>query len=240
MSWPRLLALLPVALDSSVGPHVLVQVTDTGTGIPRQVMDKIFDPFFTTKEIGVGTGLGLSTVLGIVKSHGGFINVYSEVGRTSFKIFLPALAGESGVVAAKSEAEVPSGNGETILVVDDEPGIRVIAEALLVKHGYNVLTAEDGPSALAIFARHSSEIQLVMTDMAMPFMDGFSLVRTVRRMNPQIKVIVSTGGDEDCRTAELETLRIQACLTKPYTRAKLLGTIEEVLSDNSSCIDGQN
>jgi CheY-like chemotaxis protein len=203
-------------------------------------MDKIFDPFFTTKEIGVGTGLGLSTVLGIVKTHGGFINVCSKVGRTSFKIFLPALAEESAALAAQSEAESPSGNGETILVVDDEPGIRVIAEALLVRHGYKVLTAEDGPSALALFARHSSEIQLVLTDMAMPFIDGFSLARTVRRMNPQIKVIVSTGRDEDCRTAGLKTLRIQACLTKPYTRAKLLGTIEKVLSETPPCIDGQN
>jgi CheY-like chemotaxis protein len=215
---------------AKAGPHVLLRVTDTGTGIPRNVIDKIFDPFFTTKEIGVGTGLGLSTVLGIVKSHGGFMNVYSEPGHTSFSLFLPAL-GEEISSAPPHETELPTGRGETILFVDDEPGIRVIAKALLENNGYQVLIAEDGPSALALFAREWSTIQLVLTDMAMPFMSGMSLARTLRRMNPEVRIIISTGREEECRATEIEELQVQACLAKPFTRKKLLETIEQVFSE---------
>ncbi|MEP6685705.1 MAG: PAS domain S-box protein [Verrucomicrobiota bacterium] len=213
------------------GPHVLIQVTDNGSGIPRQVIDKIFDPFFTTKEVGSGTGLGLSTVLGIVKSYGGFVNVYSEAGHTTFRVFLPANASATLEAGVPEPISLPSGCGETILVVDDEPTIRDAAQSLLLRHGYKVLVADDGIAALAIFAQQASEIDLVLTDIVMPLMDGLTLVRTLRKMNPETKIILSSGREEDrdCLSPELNALRLQACLTKPYTRAKLLITLSEVL-----------
>ena len=213
------------------GAHVLIQVTDNGKGIPRHVIDKIFDPFFTTKEVGKGTGLGLSTVIGIVRSYGGFINVYSEPGHTSFKVFLPA----SHATTASSErsspdsAVVPNGHGEKILVVDDEPYIREAAETLLERWGYTPLLAEDGISALALFAQHPKEIDLVLTDLVMPVMDGFMLTRALRKLNPKQKIILSTGRNEDLDSPQIRSLGLNACLMKPHSREKLLSTLEETL-----------
>jgi PAS domain S-box-containing protein len=215
------------------GPHVMMQVSDTGTGIPRHIIEKIFDPFFTTKGVGLGTGLGLSTVRGIVKSHGGFMHVCSEAGHTSFKVFFPAVQGADFAPETPSPVDIPTGKGQTILVVDDEIGIREVAQAVLIKHGYKVLVAEDGPTALALLARHSSEIQVMLTDMVMPFMDGVTLVRTVRRMEPDIKVLLSAGRDEDCRTAEVDVLHVNSCLTKPYTRETLLLMVDQVLNTSA-------
>ncbi|MEY2538517.1 MAG: hypothetical protein QOG67_2257 [Verrucomicrobiota bacterium] len=214
---------------AKAGPHVMLQVTDTGTGIPRHVIDKIFDPFFTTKAIGTGTGLGLSTVAGIVKSHGGFVSVYSQPGHTSFKVFIPSVISESELVEASVTAPLPSGHGETVLLVDDEPGIRKVAQGLLTKHGYKVMVAEDGTEALALFAGHFKEIDVVLTDLVMPFIDGLALVRTLRKMKPDIKVIVSTGRGEGNRTAEMDAMHLNDCLTKPYTREKILTTLDKVL-----------
>jgi CheY-like chemotaxis protein len=208
----------------------MMQVSDTGTGIPRHVIDKIFDPFFTTKDVGLGTGLGLSTVLGIVKSHGGFMHVYSEAGHTSFKVFLPAAPGHDCSFPTPLPADIPTGQGQTILVVDDEIAIREVAQAVLVKHGYRVLLAEDGPAALALLARHSGTVKVMLTDMVMPFMDGPTLVRTVRRMDPDIRVILSTGRDEDSRSADVAGLELEGCLTKPYTRETLLLLLDHVLN----------
>ena len=221
---------------AKAGPHVLLQVSDSGSGIPPQVIEKIFDPFFTTKEIGVGTGLGLSTVLGIVKSHGGFVNVTSEPGHTCFKIFLPSLGEVLRDLPPPPTPDLPLGTGQTILIVDDEPAIREIAAALLGQQGYKVLVAEDGPAALALFARASSAIHLVLTDMAMPYLDGPTLIRTLRRMDPRIKIMVSTGRAEDCRSAELKSLRVEGCLAKPYTRQQLLALIHQILSGSSRSV----
>ena len=217
---------------AKAGPHVLIQVSDEGTGIPRHLIDKIFDPFFTTKDIGKGTGLGLSTVLGIVKSYGGFVNVYSEPGHTSFKVFLPANGGAILDAPPPEIASLPAGHGETILVVDDEPGILEAAQTLLANHGYKVLLAEDGVSALAIFAKRAAEIDLVLTDMVMPLMDGMTLMRTLRKLNPETRIVVSTGRDVDSRSPEMNAMRLEAFLLKPYTREKLLMTLGTVLHRN--------
>ncbi len=214
---------------AKAGPHVLIQVSDSGAGIPRHVIDKIFDPFFTTKEIGKGTGLGLSTVIGIVKSYGGFVNVYSEPGHTSFKVFLPA---NNAVEATVTVAPLPAardGHGERILVVDDEVCIRTAAQALLERSGYHAVLAEDGVSALALYAQHPDEIDLILTDLAMPLMDGFSLIRAVRKLNPRQKIILSTGRDEDLQSPEIRSLGVEACLMKPHSSEKLLSTLEETL-----------
>jgi two-component system cell cycle sensor histidine kinase/response regulator CckA len=212
------------------GPYVLLQVRDSGTGVPREIIDKIFDPFFTTKEIGVGTGLGLSTVVGIVKSHGGFVNVYSQPGETIFKIFLPAADTAQELETPGTTRQIASGHGEKILIVDDEPGIREIARALLEKHGYEPVVAEDGPSALATFAHHPREFKVVLTDFAIPIIDGLTLIRAMRKINPDIKAILSTGSGDACQANDIEALGVQACLTKPYTRDTLFETLHQILN----------
>ncbi|MBD0263935.1 MAG: PAS domain S-box protein, partial [Tolypothrix sp. Co-bin9] len=159
-------------IDAQVGCYVAITIADTGMGIPQTIQKRIFEPFFTTKEIGKGTGLGLSTALGIIKNHGGFVNVYSEVGKgTQFQVYLPS--------SAKVEIEPPClelksirGNGELILVVDDEAAIREITKSTLETYNYRVLTASDGVEGVAIYAQHQQEISVVLLDMMMPWMDG--------------------------------------------------------------------
>lgn len=216
---------------AKAGSHVLIEVKDTGTGIPREIMDKIFDPFFTTKELGKGTGLGLSTAIGIVKSHGGFLSVCSEIGRgTTFKIFLPARADAAETLPERETISLPKANGELLLIVDDEKAILQVAQTLLESHGYRILTAGDATEALAIFALHNGEIDLVLTDLAMPLMDGVSLIRTLQKMKPEVRVIASTGrGGEEQHLHDLAGLEVSACLTKPYSKDKLLTTLHDVL-----------
>ena len=169
------------------GPHVMLRVTDTGRGMPRAMIDKIFDPFFTTKEVGKGTGLGLSTTLGIVKSHSGFISVYSEPGKgTTFKVFLPAAVIQEDLQQSKTSIVPIQGNGELILVVDDEPNILGVTKMILEKNRYDVVSANDGPEALAIFAQQMKSISLVLTDLSMPYMDGIALVRSLKKMRPDL------------------------------------------------------
>lgn len=218
---------------AKTGPYVLFQVSDTGSGMPRATIDKIFDPFFTTKELGKGTGLGLSTVMGIVKSHGGFISVYSEMGNgTTFKIFLPAKASATILQESKIPAELLSGNGETILIADDEPVILRTIRMILEKRNYRVITANDGPEALGIFAQETAPIAVVLTDISMPFMDGVSVIRAINKMKPGTKFIASTGQGEETRVTELKSLGVQTFLTKPYDSERLLKTIREMVDQN--------
>jgi CheY-like chemotaxis protein len=211
---------------------VRFEVTDTGMGIPSHNLDKIFDPFFTTKELGHGTGLGLSSVVGIVKSHGGFMSVYSEVGRgTTFKVYLPANVSALETKKETAATVLPPANGELLLLVDDEKAILQVAQALLEAQGYAVLTAEDATAALAIFAIRKDEIKLVLTDLAMPLMDGIALIRTLQKMKPDVRVIASTGrGGQEQHAYELESLNVGACLTKPYNKNKLLKTLHDALN----------
>lgn len=221
--------------DAKAGPHVIVQVVDSGVGIPASCINKIWDPFFTTKEQGKGTGLGLSTALGIVRSHGGFISVFSEVGRgTTFKVFLPATP--SSVQPSPTERvrpPLPQGRGETILVVDDEAGIRDVTRELLMRHHYEVLVAEDGTEAVAMFALRREVISLVLTDVVMPFMDGVALVRALRRMDKNVKIMAMSGlassFDSGERASELRNLDVAAFLQKPFSAEKLLTAVNSVL-----------
>lgn len=221
-----------MTVGATAGPHVLFKVSDTGTGITRETIEKIFDPFFTTKELGQGTGLGLSTAIGIVKSHGGFMEVESEVGHgTDFKVFLPANTTEPAATQVSEAAPLPPAHGELLLIVDDEQSILEVAEIILKNHGYQVLTAADAPEALAIFALRMNEIELVLTDLAMPFMDGVALIRTLQKMKPDIRVIASTGrGGQNGRADEIVHLNVRASLTKPYNKTKLLETLHDVLT----------
>jgi PAS domain S-box-containing protein len=221
--------------EAHVGPHVMLRVSDTGGGMPRALIDKIFDPFFTTKDVGKGTGLGLSTALGIVKSHGGFISVYSEIGTgTTFKIFLPARASEAVSQEFILPLESMNGNGELILVVDDEPSILRITKTILEKHNYRVLSANDGPEALASIAEQKSFINAVLTDVSMPYMDGVALIRATKKMRPNMAFIVSTGQGEETHVSELQGLNVTNFLTKPYDTKRLLKTIRCSLKGNPS------
>lgn len=222
----RLVGATPGA---ALGPHVLLQVTDTGSGIPPEALGKIFDPFFTTKSKGSGTGLGLSTAAGIVHSHGGFVQVESEPGRTRFRIFLPAKEAREITHTTERDTLVPRGRGQTILVVDDEAAIREVAEVVLTNHGYHVLVAEDGPTALAIYSQQIGHVAAVLTDLAMPVMSGAVLVRALRRIDPEIKILVSTGRSEELEIAEVSLLGIEALLAKPYTTRDLLLKLHDVL-----------
>ncbi|KAB8335779.1 response regulator [Scytonema tolypothrichoides VB-61278] len=218
-------------IDAQVGSYVVITVTDTGVGIPQEIIDRIFEPFFTTKDLGKGTGLGLSTVLGIVKSHGGFVNVYSEVGKgTQFKVFLPAQ--EATETLEEQDAELPNGNGELILVVDDEDSIRDVTKTSLESYNYKAITASDGIEAIALYAEHQNEISVVLTDMVMPSMDGITTIRTLKKMNPAVKIIAVSGLASSEKVNTVNNMGVKAFLSKPYTAKQLLQTISAVKSGN--------
>ncbi len=216
--------------EAKIGPYVVIKVSDTGTGIPPQIMDRIFDPFFTTKEHGKGTGLGLSISLGIVRSHGGFINVYSEIGRGSaFKVYLPAITTLETLKVQEHQYKLPAGHGESILVVDDEDPIREITKKTLETHGYKVITANDGKEAIALYSQNREKIKLVLMDMMMPVMDGSASIREIRKINPDTKIIAVSGLTEKDKLSKVADLT-NAFLSKPYNTEKLLKTTHEVLS----------
>lgn len=217
-------------IDAEPGDFVLLTIADTGTGMTREVLKRIFDPFFTTKDVGKGTGLGLAMTMTIVKSHDGFINVYSEPSKgTRFSIYFPALETHKEIVPPGRVNELPTGNGELILVVDDESNIREITVATLRKFGYEAVTAVDGTDALAVYSQQPDRVSLVLTDMAMPYMDGASLIRALRKIDPAIKIVAMSGLISDDKTSELAELQIQSVLSKPFTAEKLLTRVAAIL-----------
>jgi PAS domain S-box-containing protein len=219
--------------EAAAGPYVSLQVEDSGTGIPSEIMEKIFDPFFTTKETGKGTGLGLATTLAIVKSHGGFIRVYSEVGRgTRFKTYLPATESPGNSEAVRA-AELPRGNGECILIVDDEASVRQITQQTLEAFGYRVIVACDGAEALSIYAPRQAEIAAVVTDMMMPIMDGPALIQVLQRMNPKMPILAASGLVAEGQVARAARLGIKHFLPKPYTAETLLKNLKQALADGA-------
>jgi PAS domain S-box-containing protein len=220
-------------VQAKPGKYVIINVTDSGEGIPAEILDKIFDPFFTTKEVGKGTGLGLSTVMAIVKSHGGFVNVYSEVGKgSSFKVYLPALEKSAQTQRdTVSLATLPRGNGERILIVDDEISILTITSQTLEAFGYKTMTANDGAEAIAIYAQHRNKIAVVLTDMAMPVMDGPATIRALLKVNPAAKIIAATGLKTEGSEAKALNAGVKHFLSKPYTASTLLKTLRTVLDE---------
>lgn len=221
--------------EAKAGSYVVISVEDTGMGIPQDILSKIFDPFFTTKEQGKGTGLGLSTVYTIAKGHGGFVNVYSEVGEgTRFKVYFPATESAEATQTRVLEQESRAGRGEFILLVDDEAAVREITMIILEASGYKVLTANDGVEAISLYARHGHEINLVITDMNMPFLDGPALVRALHKMNPRVRIIGASGLAEKAKIAEAQGSGLNSFLSKPYTAEKLLKAIATVLGEEYS------
>jgi len=221
--------------DSKPGDYVMVTVADNGSGIPADIRDKIFEPFFTTKEIGKGTGLGLSTTVGILRSHGGFIRVYSEMGKgTTFKAYLPATKTSNGAQdVAVMENPLPSGNRELVLVVDDEERMRIVVQSTLERFGYRVLLAANGAEAVALYAQNREQIAIVLTDMAMPVMDGPATIVALKSMNPNLKIIASSGLPSDGDVAEAAGAGVKHFVPKPYTTETLLNILAEALREGS-------
>ena len=218
-------------IDARPGEFVRINISDTGTGMTLDVLKRIFDPFFTTKEVGKGTGLGLSTTMTIVRSHNGFINVYSEPSKgTRFSIYFPAVDAPKETAGIEPKSSIPLGKGELILVVDDEANIRDVTVATLSRFGYDAVSAVDGTDALAVYSQQREKIALVLTDMAMPYMDGASLIRALKKIKPDIKVIAMSGLISDSQTAELSNLNIDAMISKPFTAETLLTKLASVLA----------
>jgi two-component system, cell cycle sensor histidine kinase and response regulator CckA len=216
--------------DARPGKYVRLSVKDSGVGIPAHLKEKIFDPFFTTKEPGAGTGLGLSTVLSIVRAHEGFLRVESEPGcGTEFQVFLPTAEGSVEHALSKVEAPAPCGNGEMVLVVDDELIVREIVKSSLEAAGYHVLTANDGIDALALFAHRGKEINAVVVDLLMPNLDGPATIKTLRKMNPAVCIMAISGHEDAAKHATSHLPPSVPILRKPFTAQKLMATIHEMI-----------
>jgi len=212
------------------GSYVQLDVTDTGMGMDDETQSHIFEPFFTTKEKGKGTGLGLATVYGIVKQSGGFIWVYSELGKgTSFKIYLPRVnEKEDQGSPPKPAAEIPAGT-ETVLLAEDEQDVREIAREFLESGGYKVIEAKDGKDALALAAANRGKIDLLVTDMVMPGMTGQELAVKLQREHPEVAVVYMSGYSEHAATEMADADPAVRLLTKPFSRAAILRTVNEIL-----------
>ena len=225
--------------EAAPGDYVCVRVEDAGTGISPEQLAKLFQPFFTTKGPGKGTGLGLSTSRNIIKSHGGFIAVESELGRgTVFSFYLPAANGPEGQEAAARAATLPAGAGEHVLVVDDEEAVLAITKSTLENFGYVVITASSGPEAVACFADQRAKIKLVITDVAMPFMDGVATTIALRKITPAIPIIITSGLDRDKDEDTSHRIRAAAFLQKPFTAETLLTQVHSVLTTSNSQTTG--
>ncbi len=214
------------------GSYVVLSVSDTGHGMSPEVLGKVFQPFFTTKAVGKGTGLGLSTVAGIAKSHGGFVEVWSQVARgTTFKVYLPAAPTEAVPAPDEKTAAPTMGRGEKVLIVDDENAILEMTREILEASNYQVLMAHNGAEAVAIYQRHRGEVQAVITDMMMPIVDGPTLIRALQKVDPQVKVIGISGLGSEAVLSKAGKLSVRTFLKKPYSSASLLGSLREVINE---------
>ncbi len=220
--------------DAESGTYLLLMVKDTGCGMDPQTRGRIFEPFFTTKEPGRGSGLGLSTVYGIVRAHGGHVICESEPGQgTTFWVYLPVTrAGteeETSTAPQKTRRQQTSGHGETILVVDDEPAILESVQTALQQAGYQALVASSGEQALELYARQGQDIDLVLLDLGMPGMGGLRCLKELRRMDPEAKVVITSGYSAEGLAAKLRQAGAAAYLLKPYRMDQMLEKIREGL-----------
>jgi two-component system cell cycle sensor histidine kinase/response regulator CckA len=210
------------------GKYVKISVTDTGIGMDKATQQRIFDPFFTTKEMGRGTGLGLASAYGIIKNHSGFIDVYSEEGEgTTFNIYLPA--SEKEVVKEKKSQEEVLKGAETTLLVDDEDMIIEVGQGVIKKLGYKVLTAKSGKEAIEIYKKNHDRIDLVILDMIMPEMGGGETYDKLKEINPDIKVLLSSGYSIDGQATEILERGCNGFIQKPFNMADLSKKIREIL-----------
>jgi CheY-like chemotaxis protein len=218
------------ALDP--GRYVKVAITDTGVGMDEPTKQRIFEPFFTTKEMGRGTGLGLASAYGIIKNHGGTINVYSEKGRgTTFTIYLPA--SDKTYIEKKDGTEKVVTGLESILLVDDQEAVLKVGEALLKKLGYTVFTARSGEEAIAFYQDNKGRTDLIILDMVMPSLGGGETYANLKKINPRVKVILSSGYSLNGQAVEILKKGCNGFIQKPFTIGELSRKIREVLQTDS-------
>jgi two-component system cell cycle sensor histidine kinase/response regulator CckA len=221
--------------DAHSREYVVIVVSDTGIGMDEETLRRIFEPFFTTKDKGKGTGLGLAMVYGVVKNHGGFVKVTSEVGRgATFRVFLPVCGEPEALPELHEEQTHPLGT-ETLLVVDDEPDIREFIRDIFTEYGYTVFTAANGLEAVEIFKNQAGRIELVILDMVMPKMDGPETFRRLRKIDPTVKALLSSGYSQDGQAQKLMQEGVVGFLQKPYQVDRLLACVREVLGPLRSC-----
>ena len=221
---------VPAHPEAWHGLFVRLTVEDTGGGMSPEILDQVFDPFFTTKTQDKGTGLGLSMARGIVRSHNGFLQVDSEVGRGSrFAIYLPAQSPEAQERGGSAKIDVRRGNGELVLMVDDEIPTLETVKAVLQSRGYRVLTARSGEEALEIYDRNRAEVHVVFLDMMMPGMDGLAVMARLRERDPNVRIIASSGLRFAGGAAETLAVSRVPFLPKPYTEEQLLAALAKLL-----------
>jgi len=219
-----------MTLEAQPGPHVCIMVKDSGTGIAKEIQEKIFDPFFTTKAVGKGTGLGLSSSLTIVKNHGGFIRVKSTPGQgTCFSVYLPALPDAVEKRISSESDRLPRGNGEWILLIDDEESIRRVTCQTLEAYGYQVVTAESGDEAISIYEKRKDQISVVITDMMMPGLSGAATIARLVEMNPRVQIIAVSGVAANGELAAAVGTAVRHFLTKPFRAETLLNILTNLL-----------
>jgi CheY-like chemotaxis protein len=220
--------------DATPGQYVMLLVSDTGTGIAPEVLPRIFDAFFTTKGPGKGTGLGLSTISRIVRNHGGFVSVKSKVGEgTTFEIYLPRAEPTPvpAPTAAHAFVETSAGRGELILFVDDDRSVREMVAPALADEGYRVLSAANGAEALALLNQHDRDVRLVLTDVAMPVMDGMEMLTALRSRRPDLPVILMSGTLDT--TKSQTPAGVTSLLLKPFRLEQLLTVIAQALKSQA-------
>jgi len=222
----KFIAIHPQAKSAS---YWKLTCKDTGIGMDEKIISRIFDPFFTTKQKGVGTGLGLSMVYGIIETHKGFLELESDLGKgTTFTIYLPIETGSGNVLSKISEESNPTGDG-LILIVDDEPLMRSLAKDILENSGYSVLMAKDGIEGVDIFKKHYQKIELVLLDLVMPKMSGNEAYSEMKKIDPDLKVLLASGFVKDYRVEEIINEGAQAFLQKPYTFGRLAKAVYDVI-----------
>ncbi len=212
------------------GAYVMLAISDTGIGMDAETQARLFEPFFTTKAQGEGTGLGLATVYGIITQSGGHIDVQSRPGHgTTFRIYLPQVATPAEQQVARPQAEDPARGTETILLVEDEDGVRALARGALERHGYTIIEACDGEDALARYVRHTGRVALLLTDIIMPRMSGPDLAQRIQAMQPDIRVLYISGYTDSTLVHESVATESVAFLQKPFTPDALARKVREVL-----------